>query len=132
MVEQLRAKPGADRVQVTLGDFATASVPGEFALAYLVYNTINNLTTQDDQVACFQNAAAHLQPGGCFVVEVGVPQLQRLPPGETPLLDGGRPVPRPVGAVSLRLAGRARPDGEAGRDDAARALERLEAGAVHE
>src|SRR5690349_24431741 len=83
MVEQLRAKPGADRIQVTLGDFATTNVPGEFALAYLVYNTINNLATQDDQVACFQNAAAHLQPGGCFVVEVGVPQLQRLPPGET-------------------------------------------------
>jgi len=83
MVEQLRAKPGADRIQVTLGDFATTNVPGEFALAYLVYNTINNLTTQDDQVACFQNAAAHLRPGGCFVVEVGVPQLQRLPPGET-------------------------------------------------
>jgi SAM-dependent methyltransferase len=83
MVEQLRAKPGADRIQVTLGDFATTRVPGDFTLAYLVYNTINNLTTQDDQVACFQNAAAHLQPGGCFVVEVGVPQLQRLPPGET-------------------------------------------------
>jgi SAM-dependent methyltransferase len=83
MVEQLQAKPGADAVQVTLGDFATTRVPGEFTLAYLVYNTINNLTTQDDQVACFQNAAAHLRPGGCFVIEVGVPQLQRLPPGET-------------------------------------------------
>ena len=83
MVEQLRAKPGADRIEVTLGDFATTRVPGEFTLAYLVYNTINNLTTQDDQVTCFQNAAAHLRPGGCFVVEVGVPQLQRLPPGET-------------------------------------------------
>jgi SAM-dependent methyltransferase len=83
MVEQLRAKPGADAIQVTLGDFATTRVPGEFTLAYLVYNTINNLTTQDDQVACFQNAAAHLRPGGCFVIEVGVPQLQRLPPGET-------------------------------------------------
>jgi len=58
-------------------------VPGEFALVYLVFNTIGNLTTQDEQVACFRNAAAHLAPGGCFVVEVGVPQLQRLPPGET-------------------------------------------------
>jgi SAM-dependent methyltransferase len=83
MVERLRAKPGADRIQVTLGDFATTRLPGEFTLAYLVYNTINNLTSQDDQVTCFQNAAAHLRPGGCFVVEVGVPQLQRLPPGET-------------------------------------------------
>jgi SAM-dependent methyltransferase len=83
MAEQLKAKPGADRIQVALGDFATTRVPGEFTLAYLVYNTINNLTTQDDQVSCFQNAAAHLQPGGCFVIEVGVPQLQRLPPGET-------------------------------------------------
>jgi SAM-dependent methyltransferase len=83
MVEQLRAKPGGDRIQVVLGDFATTRVPGDFTLVYLVYNTINNLTTQDDQVACFQNAAAHLRPGGCFVIEVGVPQLQRLPPGET-------------------------------------------------
>jgi SAM-dependent methyltransferase len=83
MVEQLEAKAGANAIQVTLGDFATTRVPGEFALAYLVYNTINNLTTQHDQVACFQNAAAHLRPGGCFVIEVGVPQLQRLPPGET-------------------------------------------------
>src|SRR4029077_20797010 len=83
MVEQLRAKPGADRIQVTLGDFATTNVPGEFGLAYLVYNTINNLTTQDEQVACFQNAAAHLEQGGCFLIEGGVPQLRRLPPGET-------------------------------------------------
>ena len=68
---------------MTVGDFATARVDGEFTVAYLVYNTIMNLTTQDEQVACFQNAAAHLEPGGCFVIEVGVPQLQRLPPGET-------------------------------------------------
>ena len=54
-----------------------------FSVAYLVFNTIHNLTTQDEQVACFQNVAAHLEPGGCFVIEVGVPQLQRLPPGET-------------------------------------------------
>jgi hypothetical protein len=68
---------------VTVGDFATTTVEGSFRLAYLVFNTINNLTTQDAQVACFQNVAAHLEPGGCFVIEVGVPQLQRLPPGET-------------------------------------------------
>jgi SAM-dependent methyltransferase len=83
MVAQLRAKPGAEDIGVTVGDFATASVEGRFSLAYLVFNTINNLTTQDGQVACFQNVAAHLEPGGCFVIEVGVPQLQRLPPGET-------------------------------------------------
>jgi SAM-dependent methyltransferase len=83
MVAQLRAKPGAEGIGVTVGDFATTSVEGRFSLAYLVFNTINNLTTQDGQVACFQNAAAHLEPGGCFVIEVGVPQLQRLPPGET-------------------------------------------------
>jgi SAM-dependent methyltransferase len=83
MVARLRAKPGADRIGVNIGDFATTTVDGRFAVAYLVFNTIGNLTTQDEQVACFQNAAAHLQPGGCFVLEVGVPQLQRLPPGET-------------------------------------------------
>ncbi|HEY2958789.1 MAG TPA: class I SAM-dependent methyltransferase [Actinomycetota bacterium] len=83
MVARLRAKPGAERIGVTVGDFATTTVAGRFSLAYLVFNTINNLTTQDEQVACFQNVAAHLEPGGCFVVEVGVPALQRLPPGET-------------------------------------------------
>jgi SAM-dependent methyltransferase len=83
MVAKLRAKPGAERIGVTMGDFATTRAEGTFSLAYIVYNTINNLTTQDEQVACFENAAAHLEPGGCFVVEVGVPALQRLPPGET-------------------------------------------------
>jgi SAM-dependent methyltransferase len=83
MVARLRAKPGAERIGVTVGDFATTTVTGRFSLAYLVFNTIGNLTTQDEQVACFQNVAAHLDPGGCFVIEVGVPQLQRLPPGET-------------------------------------------------
>jgi SAM-dependent methyltransferase len=83
MVARLRAKPGADRIGVTIGDFATTTVEGRFAVAYLVFNTIGNLTSQDEQVACFQNAAAHLRPGGCFVIEVGIPQLQRLPPGET-------------------------------------------------
>ena len=83
MVARLRAKPGAEQVNVTIGDFATTTVEGRFSVAYLVFNTIMNLTTQDGQVACFQNVAAHLEPGGCFVVEVGVPGLQRLPPGET-------------------------------------------------
>jgi SAM-dependent methyltransferase len=83
MVARLRAKPGAEQIGVTIGDFATTAVDGRFSLAYLVFNTIGNLTTQDEQVACFQNVAAHLEPGGCFVIEVWVPSLQRLPPGET-------------------------------------------------
>ena len=83
MVARLQAKPGADAIGVTIGDFATARVEGTFRLAYLVFNTIMNLTTQDGQVNCFRNAAAHLEPGGCFVIEVMVPDLQRLPPGET-------------------------------------------------
>jgi SAM-dependent methyltransferase len=83
MVEQLRRKPGAGNIGVTIGDFATTSVSGTFSLAYLVFNTIGNLTTQDEQVKCFRNVARHLEPGGCFVIEVGVPDLQRLPPGET-------------------------------------------------
>lgn len=83
MVARLRAKPGGDAIGVTIGDFATTSVEGSFSVVYLVFNTIANLTTQEAQVACFRNAAAHLEPGGCFVVEVGVPGLQRLPPGET-------------------------------------------------
>ena len=82
MVARLRAKPGGEAIGVTIGDFATARVDGTFSLVYLVFNTINNLTTQDAQVACFRNAAAHLAPGGCFVVEVGVPELRRLPPGQ--------------------------------------------------
>jgi SAM-dependent methyltransferase len=83
MVARLRAKPGADHIDVTIGDFATTTVEGKFSLVYLVANTIMNLTTQDEQVACFRNAAAHLEPGGCFLIEVLVPGLQRLPPGET-------------------------------------------------
>ena len=82
MVARLRAKPGGEAIGVTLGDFATTRVEGSFSLAYLVFNTIMNLTTQDEQVACFQNVAAHLEPGGCFVIEVSVPDLQRLPAGE--------------------------------------------------
>lgn len=82
MVAELRAKPGGERIPVTIGDISTTRVDGVFALAYLVFNTIGNLTTQDEQVACFQNAAAHLEDGGCFVVEVGVPSVRRVPPGE--------------------------------------------------
>jgi SAM-dependent methyltransferase len=83
MVARLRTKPGSNDIDVTIGDFATTTVEGTFSVAYLVFNTIMNLTTQDEQVACFRNAAAHLEPGGYFVIEVGVPGLQRLPPGET-------------------------------------------------
>jgi SAM-dependent methyltransferase len=83
MVARLRSKPGGEAIGVTVGDFATTRVDGSFSVAYLVYNTISNLTTQASQVACFRNAAAHLEPGGCFVIEVGVPGLQRLAPGET-------------------------------------------------
>jgi SAM-dependent methyltransferase len=83
MAARLRAKPGGEEIGVTIGDFATTTVDGTFSVAYLVFNTIMNLTTQAAQVACFRNVAAHLEPGGCFVIEVGVPELQRLPPGET-------------------------------------------------
>jgi len=82
MVEQLRAKPGGAYLPVTIGDMATTTVAGTFSLVYLVFNTIVNLTSQDAQVDCFLNAASHLRPGGCFVIEVNVPQLRRLPPGE--------------------------------------------------
>ena len=83
MVARLREKLGGEDIGVTIGDFATTTVEGTFSVAYLVFNTIQNLTTQAGQVACFRNVAAHLEPGGCFVIEVGVPSLQRLPPGET-------------------------------------------------
>ncbi|MDP6822179.1 MAG: class I SAM-dependent methyltransferase [Dehalococcoidia bacterium] len=83
MISRLREKPGGKKIEVTIGDFAEATVDGSFAVAYLVFNTIMNLTTQEAQIACFRNVAAHLQPGGCFVIEVITPDLQRLPPGET-------------------------------------------------
>jgi SAM-dependent methyltransferase len=83
MVARLRAKPGGEDIRVTIGDFSTTIVDGTFSVAYLVFNTISNLRTQAAQVACFRNVASHLEPGGCFVIEVGVPALQRLPPGET-------------------------------------------------
>jgi SAM-dependent methyltransferase len=82
MAAQLRQKDEAHQVDVTMGDMATTRVPGRFRLVYLVFNTIGNLTTQDQQVAYFANAADHLDAGGHFVVEVGVPNLRRLPPGE--------------------------------------------------
>ncbi|MDE3134238.1 MAG: class I SAM-dependent methyltransferase [Acidobacteriota bacterium] len=92
MVEQLRRKPGGRAVEVATGDMSSTRVAGAFRLVYLVFNTIGNLTTQEQQIACFANAAAHLEPGGSFVVEVGVPELRRLPPGERHVVfdaDGG-------------------------------------------
>jgi SAM-dependent methyltransferase len=83
MVARLRAKPGGADIGVTIGDFATTTADGTFSLAYLVFNTILNLTTQAAQVACFRNVASMLAPGGLFVIEVEVPGLRLLPPGET-------------------------------------------------
>ncbi|MFF8616609.1 class I SAM-dependent DNA methyltransferase [Streptomyces sp. NPDC015350] len=82
MAAVLRRKVDEDTLPVVIGDMATTTVPGEFALVYLVYNTITNLLTQDEQVECFRNAARHLAPGGRFVIELGVPPLRFLPPGQ--------------------------------------------------
>ena len=81
MVGQLRRKPGGETLPVTVGDMATTRVPGSYSLVYLVFNTLSNLLEQEEQVACFANAAAHLVPGGVFVVEQGEPDLRRFPPG---------------------------------------------------
>jgi SAM-dependent methyltransferase len=81
MVARLREKVGADSIPVIVGDMATTRVHGEFSLVYLVFNTISNLLSQDEQVECFRNAARHLAPGGRFVIELWVPQLRQLPPG---------------------------------------------------
>jgi SAM-dependent methyltransferase len=83
MVAKLRVKPGGDDIGVTIGDFATTIVDGSFSLVYVVFNTFENLTTQQAQVACFRNAAGHLRPGGYFLIELAVPGLRRLPPGQT-------------------------------------------------
>jgi hypothetical protein len=83
MVERMRAKEGGTEIPVTIGDFSRAAAEGEFTVAYLVFNTISNLTSQAEQVDCFRNVAAQLERGGCFVVEVNVPELRMLPPGET-------------------------------------------------
>ena len=83
MVRRLRAKPGGDRIPVAIGDFSTTTVEGEFSLVFLVYNTIENVTTQAGQVATFRNAARHLEPGGAFVIECVIPDLRRLPEGSS-------------------------------------------------
>ncbi|MEL7207341.1 MAG: class I SAM-dependent methyltransferase [Actinomycetota bacterium] len=92
MVAEMRAKPDGDEVPVTIGDMATTRVPGTFSLVYLVFNTVANLLTQDEQVACFVNAAAHLAPGGRFVIELYVPQLRWLAPGDQALANDVGPV----------------------------------------
>ncbi len=83
MVAKLREKPGGEAIPVTIGDFSTTKAEGTFSLAYVAWNSIMNLRTQDAQAACVRNAAAHLEPQGRFVVEIMVPGLQKLPPGET-------------------------------------------------
>lgn len=83
MVDQLRRKVSAEELPVTIGDMATTTVPGRFSLVYVVWNSIGNLCTQDEQVQCFRNAARHLSPGGRFVVELWVPGIRRLPPGQS-------------------------------------------------
>ena len=82
MIEQLRRKVDAREIPVVCGDMATAQATGRYALVYLVYNTISNLQTQAEQVECFRNAARHLSPGGHFVIELWVPELRKLPPGQ--------------------------------------------------
>jgi SAM-dependent methyltransferase len=91
MVTQLRTQPGGSDIDVTIGDFATAKAAGPYSLVYLLRNTITNLTTLDEQVECFRNAAAHLEPGGHFVIENYVPPLRRLPPGESRHVFTGTP-----------------------------------------
>src|SRR5918996_706360 len=101
MATQLQAQPGASSIVVIIGDFATTKVDGAFTLVYLLRNTITNLTTQDEQVEGFRNAAAHLQPGGCFVIENYIPELRRLPSGETTHVFTATPTHIGVGEYDL-------------------------------
>ena len=91
MISRLREKVGEDRIPVVQGDMTEASAGENFSLAFLVFNTIANLLTQDEQVRCFQNAARHLAPGGSFVVELWVPQLRWLPPGHSGTVEVSQP-----------------------------------------
>jgi SAM-dependent methyltransferase len=109
MLQRLWAKPGAQAIHAVAGDMSTTRVDGEFSLVYLVFNTIFNLTSQDGQVACFENAAAHLPKGGRFVIEARVPELQRLPLGQTVLpwrADPGGMSFYEYDVVTQRLSGR--------------------------
>jgi SAM-dependent methyltransferase len=91
MIDRLRTKADEATIPVIVGDMATALAPGKYTLVYLVYNTISNLLTQAEQVACFRNAARHLTPGGRFVIELWVPDLRRLPPGQQATVWGSEP-----------------------------------------
>ncbi len=91
MVEQLRTKVDSATIPVVVGDMASATAPGTYTLVYLVFNTISNLLEQSEQVACFRNAARHLRPGGRFVVELEVPGLRVLPPGQPAIVWGSKP-----------------------------------------
>ena len=91
MMARLREKADEAAIPVVMGDMATARAPGEYALVYLVFNTISNLLTQDEQVACFRNAARHLEPGGRFVIELWVPDLRRLPPDRDATVEVSEP-----------------------------------------
>lgn len=91
MIDELRTKVDEAAIPVIVGDMATTAAPGHFSLVYLVYNTISNLLTQREQVACFRNAARHLEAGGCFVIELGVPDLRKLPPGQTAVVFADEP-----------------------------------------
>lgn len=91
MIDQLRTKADETALPVIAGDMATTTAPGTFSLVYLVFNTISNLLTQAEQVECFRNAARHLGPGGRFVIELGVPELRRIPPGQAGLLSQSAP-----------------------------------------
>ncbi len=91
MIGQLRTKASEEAIPVIAGDMATARAPGRYTLVYLVYNTISNLLTQGEQVACFGNAARHLVPGGRFVIELWVPELRRLPPGQQAIVFTSEP-----------------------------------------
>jgi SAM-dependent methyltransferase len=88
MIDRLRAKADETAIPVIAGDMATTRAPGDYSLAYLVYNSISNLLTQAEQVACFRNAAGHLTPGGRFVIELWVPELRQLPPGQRAVVFG--------------------------------------------
>jgi SAM-dependent methyltransferase len=102
MVARLRGKPGGEAIGVTIGDMATTRVDGSFAVAYLVFNTINNLTSQEAQVACFRNVAEHLAPGGCFVIETNIPPVRDLPPGQD--IQGYRASPERIVSYSFNHA----------------------------
>lgn len=91
MISRLREKVGEERIPVVQGDMTDASAGEDFSLAFLVFNTISNLLTQDEQVRCFQNAARHLAPGGRFVIELWVPQLRSLPPGHGATVEVSQP-----------------------------------------